>query len=51
MAECKHEFTGKSDGVSCMKCGITMTAEEYAEYVNKKNQPKRQPRKKVSTDE
>lgn len=37
--ECKHEFKGHCDGVTCKKCGTKMTAEEYAKYLkeNAKN--------------
>lgn len=32
---CKHEFIGTPDGIKCLKCGLTMTAQEYAEMKNK----------------
>ncbi len=55
MAECKHVFVGRSDGVHCTKCGMHMSAKEYASYLQSGQKdevkPKRQTRKKVKTDE
>lgn len=54
MQECKHSFIGRNNGVHCTKCGLHMSAAEYAEYLNAgstKKKPKRQTRKKVKTDE
>ena len=31
---CKHEWQGGADGVTCLKCGETMTAAEYAAAIN-----------------
>lgn len=50
MAECKHVFIGKTDGVHCNKCGLKMNTVEYALYQQPKSQntqPKRQTGKKV----
>lgn len=30
MTNCKHSFIGKADGVHCAKCGLKLTAQEYA---------------------
>ena len=30
MAGCNHVFIGKADGVHCAKCGLHLSAEEYA---------------------
>ena len=54
MAECNHVFIGKSDGVHCTRCGLHMSAENYAKFLNPENpeeKPKRQARKKVKADE
>lgn len=47
MNECKHEFIGTSLGVHCVKCGLTLTAEEYAMLVQPKKTSKPSARKKV----
>ena len=44
MAECKHTFIGRSDGVHCTRCGIHMTAAEYAVFLK----PKPERKKKTS---
>lgn len=54
MAECKHEFIGKADGVHCTKCGLHMSASDYVKFLNPEKpeaKTKRQIRKKVKTDE
>ena len=55
MAECKHEFIGKADGVHCKKCGIILSALEYARYMNPEIQEKPKPKwnggKKVKNNE
>lgn len=33
---CKHEFKGHADGVTCMKCGKTMTHSEYVRSMKRK---------------
>lgn len=30
MTNCRHSFIGKADGVHCAKCGLKLTAQEYA---------------------
>ena len=62
MAECNHVFIGRSDGVHCTKCGLYMTAEDYAAFLHpdqteakpktqQKAKPTRQTRKRVKNDE
>lgn len=54
MAECKHVFTGRFDGVHCEKCGLHMNVSEYFKYLHPEKpeeKPKHQTRKKVKTDE
>lgn len=55
MPECKHIFIGKSDGVHCIKCGLHLSAAEYAQQIKQKENgqgtPKRRPGKKVKADE
>ena len=56
MAECNHEFIGKSDGIHCIKRGLRLSAAEYAKLLQSKTvepseKNKRQTRKKVKTDE
>lgn len=36
MKKCKHIFKGHANGVTCMRCGLEMTAEEYAEFLSSK---------------
>lgn len=38
--ECKHEFIGTVFGVSCKKCGVSLTAEEYGAYITAQKQKK-----------
>lgn len=35
---CKHEFKGHCNGVTCMKCGIKMTHDEYVKSLKQKEQ-------------
>ncbi len=62
MAECNHVFIGRSDGVYCTKCGLYMTAADYAAFLHpdktavkpetqQKEKAKRQTRKRVKNDE
>ena len=34
MAECNHVFIGRSGGAHCTKCGLYMTAEDYAAFLH-----------------
>jgi len=38
--QCKHLFKGHKDGVTCMKCGLTMNPKEYQEYLKPKEDKK-----------
>lgn len=40
MSECKHEWQGNADGVTCTKCGTSLTHEEYLELLNPTEKPK-----------
>lgn len=31
---CNHKFRGHKDGVTCIICGLSMTPDEYQEYLN-----------------
>ena len=55
MADCKHVFIGRADGVHCTRCGLKLSPAEYANLVNPvetlpETKPKRG-RKKVSENE
>ena len=43
--ECEHVFKGHADGVTCMRCGLRMSAKEYAEYLNPPQHDPEQPTK------
>ncbi len=45
MAECKHEFVGKADGVHCKKCALVLSPIEYARYMNPEAQEKPKPKR------
>ena len=54
MEKCDHVFVGNREGVRCEKCGLQMTATEYATYLqpeSKEEKPKRQTKKKEKTNE
>lgn len=54
MEKCDHVFVGNREGVRCEKCGLQMTAAEYATYLqpeSKEEKPKRQTKKKEKIDE
>ena len=51
MIECKHVFEGRADGVHCKVCGLHMTATEYREYLQPKEEPKKPTRKRVQKDD
>lgn len=38
--QCKHLFQGHKDGVTCMKCGLTMSPKAYQEYLKPKEDKK-----------
>lgn len=49
MTECKHYFIGTAEGVHCGKCGLKLTAEEYARLMAKPDE--RKPEKKEQKKE
>ena len=38
--ECEHVFKGHADGVTCMRCGLRMTTDEYMAYLGTPEEPK-----------
>lgn len=34
--DCKHEFMGYKDGVTCLKCGLKMGVQEYHDFLQQK---------------
>lgn len=34
MADCKHIFVGRADGVHCTRCGLHLTAQQYHELLH-----------------
>ena len=41
--ECEHVFKGYAQGVTCMRCGLRMTTDEYMAYLNAPEEPKEEP--------
>ena len=41
--ECDHVFKGHADGVTCMRCGLRMTTDEYMAYLGTQEEPKEEP--------
>ena len=39
MPECKHEFIGSADGVTCKKCGLHLSPDEYRKSLKPKPEP------------
>ena len=37
--ECEHIFKGHADGVTCMRCGLRMTTDEYMAYLGTPEEP------------
>ena len=37
--ECEHVFNGHADGVTCMRCGLRMTTDEYMAYLGTPEKP------------
>ena len=46
--ECNHKFQGHKDGVTCLLCGLKMTAAEYAKYPTSPKDEK--PSEKATTE-
>ena len=36
---CDHVFKGHADGVTCMRCGLRMTTDEYMAYLGTPEEP------------
>ena len=41
---CEHVFKGHADGVTCMRCGLRMTTDEYMAYLGTPEGPKEEPK-------
>ena len=41
--ECEHVFRGHAEGVTCMRCGLRMTTDEYMAYIGTPEEPKEEP--------
>ena len=37
--ECEHIFKGHAEGVTCMRCGLRMTTDEYMAYLGTPEEP------------
>ena len=42
--KCDHIFKGHADGVTCMRCGLRMTTDEYMAYLGTPEEPKEEPK-------
>ena len=42
--ECEHVFKGHAEGVTCMRCGLRMTTDEYMAYLGTPEEPKEEPK-------
>ena len=49
MAECKHEFIGGADGVTCKKCDLHLSPDEYRKYLKPKPAQEEKPAPKPKT--
>ena len=38
--KCDHVFKGHAQGVTCMRCGLRMTTDEYMAYLGTPEEPK-----------
>ena len=36
---CEHIFKGHAEGVTCMRCGLRMTTDEYMAYLGTPEEP------------
>ena len=41
---CEHVFKGHAEGVTCMRCGLRMTTDEYMAYLGTPEEPKEEPK-------
>ena len=37
--KCDHVFKGHAEGVTCMRCGLRMTTDEYMAYLGTPEEP------------
>ena len=37
--ECEHVFMGRAQGVTCKRCGLRMTTDEYMAYLGTPEEP------------
>ena len=44
MENCNHVFMGRAEGVTCMRCGLRMTTDEYMAYLGTPEEPKEEPK-------
>lgn len=40
MSKCKHEWQGNADGVTCIKCGTSLTHKGYLKLLNPADEQK-----------
>lgn len=40
MENCNHVFMGHAEGVTCKRCGLRMTTDEYMAYLGTPEEPK-----------
>ena len=54
MENCNHVFIGHAEGVTCKRCGLRMTADEYMAYLGtpsaKKPKRARKPKEEPKHD-
>lgn len=43
MENCNHVFIGHAEGVTCKRCGLRMTTDEYMAYLGTPEGPKEEP--------
>ena len=44
MENCNHVFMGHAEGVTCKRCGLRMTTDEYMAYLGTPEEPKEEPK-------
>ena len=47
--ECEHVFRGHAQGVTCMRCGLRMTTDEYMAYLGTPEEEPEAPKKPKRT--
>ena len=40
---CDHVFKGHAEGVTCIRCGLRMTTDEFMAYLGTTEEPKEKP--------